>query len=297
MLPDEIIVVDDHSPDDTCEIVRKLQSQSPVALRLIELAQNHGGPVGPMNIGVDAARNDYVGMLDHDDRMLPQRIEMALPILKADPSLGIVFNQFDSFDDKSSGFRINYQRYDYLGTNPKKISATESFRDLIYEDYNYGGAGGMMFRKSMWREIHGFRSEFRIVWDFDFALRSAASDWDVYYIPQALYEHREHANNLETIDGGQRMLRELFVLTRKLLRHPLVDSKMRFCLKQKIEKLTFMIADHEILKKNYSSAAYYYGQALLNRRQMKRALRGFLRIPYRSIRQALRLSNKGDPPK
>jgi len=292
-LPDEILVVDDCSPDATQAVVKSLQASSPVEVRLIVLEKNSGGPVTPMNTGVAAARGEFIAMLDHDDRMLPQRLERALPPIQADERIGIVFNQFDFFDEQRAAFKLWETRYDHLGNAPKKIPAHEAHRMLITRGFPYGGAGGMLFRKALWQDIGGFRPKFRIVWDYDFGLRAAAQGWDTYYLPDNLYQHRQHVNNLETSDGGLRNSMEHFELLQELLPNQKLDDEVKNYLRQKIEKYVFRVADAEVLRKNYRRAAYYYWQALRNGRQRSRAVRGFLRLPYRYGRDKLALPNKG----
>jgi glycosyltransferase involved in cell wall biosynthesis len=292
LLPDEIIVVDDCSPDETQAVVKSLQVSAPVDLKLIVLEKNSGGPVSPMNTGVSAARGKFIAMLDHDDRMLPQRLERALPPIQADERIGVVFNQFDFFDEHRAAFKLWETRYDHLGNTPKRIPAAEAERMLITQGFPYGGAGGMLFRKKAWLDVDGFRPKFRIVWDYDFGLRVAAQGWDTYYLPDNLYQHRQHANNLETSEGGWRNSLEHFELFHELLPKQNLSQEVKDCLRQKIEKYVFRVADAEVLRKNYQRAAYYYWQALQNGRQRYRALRGFLRLPYRYGRECLGLSNK-----
>lgn len=61
-----LIIVDDHSTDDTWEIIRfycELDSR----ISAIRLAENFGRPAGPRNIGAKAARTEWLAFLDADD--------------------------------------------------------------------------------------------------------------------------------------------------------------------------------------------------------------------------------------
>lgn len=66
----EVIVVDDASPDDTAAIV---EAMTDPRIRLIRLPKNRG-PGGARNAGIDAARGDWVAVLDADDTIRPGRL-------------------------------------------------------------------------------------------------------------------------------------------------------------------------------------------------------------------------------
>ena len=62
----EIVVVDDGSTDDTLARVRSFRDGR---LRVIE--QPHRGAPAALNVAVDAARGEFIGLLDHDDLWRP----------------------------------------------------------------------------------------------------------------------------------------------------------------------------------------------------------------------------------
>ena len=63
----EVIVVDDHSVDDTPAVVERLVAENPGLVRYIRLPANSGGCGAPRNAGVSQARGRYVMFLDSDD--------------------------------------------------------------------------------------------------------------------------------------------------------------------------------------------------------------------------------------
>lgn len=66
-VPDEVIVVDDGSTDDTAAFLREL----PVRV----VRQPNGGEASARNRGVSEARGDLVAFLDHDDLWEPRKLE------------------------------------------------------------------------------------------------------------------------------------------------------------------------------------------------------------------------------
>ena len=78
----EIIVVDDASKDDTA-INAAAAGEGDKRLRVIRLPEN-GGPSGARNAALNAARGDWICVLDSDDAMEPERLEALVSFAEAD---------------------------------------------------------------------------------------------------------------------------------------------------------------------------------------------------------------------
>lgn len=84
--PLEVIVVDDGSTDGT---VRALADRFPVEPRLAVLTRENGGTARARNTGIEAARGEYVALLDSDDRWLPGYLAAQVEALERVPSASL----------------------------------------------------------------------------------------------------------------------------------------------------------------------------------------------------------------
>ena len=66
----EIIVVDDCSTDNSCQIIKKIDDQR---IRLIKLDKNSGVAVA-RNIAIENAKGQYIAFLDSDDIWLEDKL-------------------------------------------------------------------------------------------------------------------------------------------------------------------------------------------------------------------------------
>jgi succinoglycan biosynthesis protein ExoO len=79
--PLEILVIDDCSTDDTVEIVRALGREIP-SLRVLSTPAN-SGPSAARNVGLRAAKADWIALLDADDAWKPGRLERLSEVARA----------------------------------------------------------------------------------------------------------------------------------------------------------------------------------------------------------------------
>ncbi|TQS70198.1 glycosyltransferase family 2 protein [Rhodobacteraceae bacterium] len=80
----EILVIDDCSPDTTCEVVSQFAARDP-RIKLIRMPQN-GGAYVARNYGLDQASGDFVTIHDADDWSHPKKIEIQMRYLLENPS-------------------------------------------------------------------------------------------------------------------------------------------------------------------------------------------------------------------
>jgi glycosyltransferase involved in cell wall biosynthesis len=99
--PDEIIVVDDGSSDDSLSILTQLTNRYSM-LRIIALEANHGA-VGAMNHGLHAASGTYVNFAGADDLTHPGLLASAVSCLERNPSVAFACTEGLAVDEGERG--------------------------------------------------------------------------------------------------------------------------------------------------------------------------------------------------
>ena len=81
VLPEEIIIVDDGSKDNTVEIINKW-AQNKKSLNIKFKQNQHKGPGEARNIGIHLSTGDWISFLDSDDTWEPKKIYEVKKIIR-----------------------------------------------------------------------------------------------------------------------------------------------------------------------------------------------------------------------
>lgn len=87
----EVLVADDGSTDGTPSIV------AGVGNRLRYLRQDNQGPAAARNVGIGAARGEFIAFLDADDLWHPEKLERQMARFQARPELGYCVTYCQNF--------------------------------------------------------------------------------------------------------------------------------------------------------------------------------------------------------
>lgn len=158
----EIIIVDNNSNDDSKKIVKEF-AQSESRLKLIELAQNSGGPAKPRNIGLDHAQGEYVAFLDADDIWLSDKLEKQIEFMR-DEDLNFTSCDCSLIDEEDHMIQLGKKHSLF-----EKIFSKNNLCDVIKN--NFILTSSVLIRTDLLTRFNETQ-EYASVEDFDMWLRT-----------------------------------------------------------------------------------------------------------------------------
>jgi glycosyltransferase involved in cell wall biosynthesis len=203
LLPEQIIVVDDGSTDNTAEVVRRYANR-----RIQYIRKEHEGIASARNAGLDAARGEFVAFLDADDRWRPIFLEMMHAYLVDNPTAAAAFSNFVRFEHPTGKLLSDqFHRYPEIkrpvvlrdapfahGRIPKEMA----FSALVACSEIPARPQVMMFRRSMIENLR-FEPALKSGGDTHFALRTFLAG-GVIFTDAVLAEVRCHDANTRRAD-------------------------------------------------------------------------------------------------
>jgi glycosyltransferase involved in cell wall biosynthesis len=174
----EIIVVDDGSTDNTAQVIQQYGEQ------IQYFSQTNQGVAASRNLGLNAAKGEYIAFLDQDDLFLPQKLLDQVTLLEENPSLGIA----------NSGWQIvDQQGQVKAAVEPWEKIPQLNLADLIIWKPVFLGA--MLFRYSWLKRSGGFDTTLEQTPDVDLVLRLAALGCAAAWVKQTTVKYRQHDGN------------------------------------------------------------------------------------------------------
>ncbi len=158
-LPDELIIVDDGSKDNTAEIVDDVTSRATFPMHF--LRQENKGASSARNLGIQHALGDILCFLDSDDWWDTKKIELQLPLLLENSNTLITHTLEIWF---RNGVRVN-QKKKHAPGNGSIFSACLKMCVV--------GMSTVMVRKELFEQYGVFDESLPCCEDYDLWLRIA----------------------------------------------------------------------------------------------------------------------------
>lgn len=169
----ELVLVDDCSTEPhVADELRAAAAEDP-RVRVV-LRETNGHIVAASNDALDAARGEFVALLDHDDLLVPEALEHVHRVVTSVEDVDYVYSDEDKVDDTGRFF----EKFTKPAWSPERL------RGHMYTCHF------SVLRTSLVREIGGFRPGTEGSQDHDLVLRVTERARRVVHIPHVLYHWR-----------------------------------------------------------------------------------------------------------
>lgn len=176
----ELLLIDDASTDrQTLRALAELEQRDP-RIRVLYLKENNGIS-RTSNHGLEAARGDWIALLDHDDVLEPDALYYTPKTLEAHPAADLIYSDEDKLTE--TGFDAPMFKPDW---SPD-----------FFLSYNYV-CHFTTIRAALVRELGGFRPEYDFAQDYDLFLRIMSRTRHIFHVPRILYHWRRSEGSTST---------------------------------------------------------------------------------------------------
>ena len=175
----ELIVIDDGSKDNSCEVIRRLSEN--YSFTFVE--QENSGVCKTLNRGVfEFSKGSYIAVLASDDYWALDKIEKQMSLILAAEGSDFCYTQALEFDSDSG---------EQLRVFPKKPKVGKVLNNVFVSQHV--PAGSILFSSRLFHEMNGFDESLREE-DWDFVIR-AASLTNFVAVSEPLFYYRSHRGN------------------------------------------------------------------------------------------------------
>lgn len=185
--PSQILVVDDHSKDNTVKKIQQWNQQHDNTAKIIVLAKN-GGPAAARNTGIQEAKCEWIAFLDADDAWLPWRLELQSGILQKHTSATLLCGKTIDLQDP-----LDEEHKPPLSTEVKPIK----LQTLL--SHNPVATSTVLAKRNAIIQCGAFDTNFRGPEDYDLWLRLVATG-ECLQMDVALSRYRTTVGSLSMDD-------------------------------------------------------------------------------------------------
>jgi glycosyltransferase involved in cell wall biosynthesis len=188
-LPDELVICDDVSSDDTVEIAERFADGCPFSVRLYVNDKNLGSTKN-FEKAIGLCDGDIIALSDQDDFWLAGKLERIENMLLSAPQTGLVFTDAEIVDERllPMGHSL-FQTVELTEKRQELIRQGRAFEVLLVKNIVTGAT--MAFRSRFRNLILPIPTAFPLIHDGWIALVIAAVA-DLSFINQPLIKYRQH---------------------------------------------------------------------------------------------------------
>ncbi len=198
-LPYEVIVIDDHSQDNTQAVLAQIQGVQ------YYINEENLGFIDACNRGASLAKGKYLFFLNNDTVVMPNCLQELLETFRLFPKAGLVGAQFlypNGQLQEAGG--IIWQ--DGSGWNYGRCNHPNQPEYCYLREVDYCSGAGIMIPTALWNQLGGFDLRFKPAYyeDTDLAFEVRKAGYKVFYQPLAKVIHFEGISSGTDLTQGMK---------------------------------------------------------------------------------------------
>lgn len=207
----EILVIEDCSPDNSLEVLRKYESHPKVKLIVRE---KNGGWVTVSNQGIELSKGEFVLFANCDDDCDPRMIEKLVAAMRDHPTAGIAFCRSLLVDERDhiigDDYEVREKSFRDRCASDTLLTSAEMSRFLLHSCV-IPNLSAALIRRECFITAGNLSPSYRVNSDWDLFFRIAAK-YDVAYVAEPLNKFRQHQTTIRSLTKGRITYEEFFRL-------------------------------------------------------------------------------------
>ena len=216
---EEVIVLDDASPDNSVEVIERIAEERERDITLVINDVNSGSVFAQWTKAAEMAQGDYIWIAEADDLSEPSFLATMLAVMRTDPAIQIAFCDSRSINAEGAPVYASYKPY-FATIEPGALCQGEVFegadflrRFLSVKNTILNVSSVVWRREALLRCLEACRAEL--------SQYRMAADWRLYvecvtargakiaYVADPLNVHRRHAQSVTHTLNAQKHVDEI----------------------------------------------------------------------------------------
>jgi len=191
-LPDQIIICDDGSTDNTTRMIENFIRNTKIPVRFIQNTTRLG-VTRNFQQAISLSDNRYTALSDQDDVWLPNKLERQLDFLRQNPQYDMVFSDLLLTDEDLEYLGVTlWEKFRFTGHRRKLWRRGKGFQ-LQMKNGNVVAGSTLLFRTACREKFQHLLSKPYHIWFHDGIIANvAALENKIGLIEQPLVKYRQH---------------------------------------------------------------------------------------------------------
>lgn len=216
--PNEIIISDDASVDDSIAICKAFAEKSNINIKILENKSNIGY-IKNFEKAISHCTQDIIFLCDQDDIWRSDKIDQILKVFNSEPEVGLILHNFSKIDDCNRPMISKNETYGLKNLTSCQLpdEIINNSINVFLEPYPRAWCGCMMAYRKSFNDL--VLPVFPGKGHDDWILKILAPVTELRFITEKLIDYRIHENNTNRRDNKKHNI--FYLLNRAVLKFSL----------------------------------------------------------------------------